>query len=439
MLHVLIPSISPFIIFLLGLFFVEKPKISLVDIYNIYGIGIIFYFTLNFLTDIANSLIIVSLFVIASFIKIMKKRPKFYFKIELKSVITISIFLIFTLHLMLYIPVKDWDASFIWYYAAKVMHYDGYLLDWVDGARYSIAAGYPKLIPLFSASFSTVTGVWNELLPGSALFIFLIHTMIGFLAILSKLRIPLIFVILVFFSLGRFTWNFYMDGYVALYAGISIFYLSTFLTQQRKGFLLASLISLAIVINIKNEGLLLTLSAMIIMIIFFKNIEIFMKQNLRKIFLYPLLFLPFILWNFWLWKVGWDRGGFSDSNYFNLVIERLDNELFLVVSEMIFVKHNFYYLIFLFVLFSILIIIQRKNKIRFDKQTIPILLMISIYMIGLILVYLGSTYGGGNYSGLKLHLDQSLKRVLLSVMIMGYVLIFILVSRIKINYLSSIS
>ena len=153
------------------------------------------------------------------------------------------------------------------------------------------------------------------------------------------------------------------------------------------------------------------------------------------IFSLLLLFLPFILWNFWLWEVGWGRGGFSDSNYFNLVIERLDNELFLIISEMIFVKHNFHYLIFAFAAVVILMIIQRKNKIVFDKQIIAILLMIFIYVTGLILVYLGSTYGGASYDGLKLHLDQSLNRVLFSVMTMAYVLIFILISNIKRNYL----
>lgn len=435
MLHVLIPSISPFVIFFLGLFFVKKPKISLFDIYNIYGIGIVFYFTLNFLTNIINSLIIASILVIISIVKVIIMRPKLLLRIEFKTAIIISIYLLLTLHLMLYIPVKDWDASFIWYSAAKVMHYDGYLLDWVDGARYLIAAGYPKLIPLFSASFSTVTGVWNELLPGSALFIFLIHTMIGFLAILSKLKIPLIFAILVFFSLGRFTWNFYMDGYVALYAGISIFYLSTFLVQQRLGYLLASILSLAIVINIKNEGLLLTLSSFITMIFFYKKIEIYLKKKLYLIFSLLLLFLPFILWNLWLWKVGWGRGGAFGTNYLSLVLERLDNELFLIINEIVFVKHNFHYLIFAFAAVIILMIIQRKKQLMYNSRIFPVILMILIYTLGLIFVYLGSTYGGSSYDGLKLHLDQSLNRVLFSVMTMAYVLIFILISNIKRNYL----
>ena len=72
---------------------------------------------------------------------------------------------------MIYMPVKDWDASFIWYSTAK-RTFSGHSFDWINGPHY-LLADLPKLIPTFAASFSTLTQKWNELLPGSALLYFL--------------------------------------------------------------------------------------------------------------------------------------------------------------------------------------------------------------------------------------------------------------------------
>ena len=64
-------------------------------------------------------------------------------------------------------------------------------------------------------------------------------------------------------------------------------------------------------------------------------------------------------------------------------------------------------------------------------EIIPIFIIIILYIVGIFSIYLTTTYGGGGFEGLKLHIDQSMNRVMFSVMILGFILILFLISDIK--------
>ena len=311
------------------------------------------------------------------------------------------------------------------------MHFQGTLFDWINGPHYLVAAGYPKLIPTFAASFSTLTQKWNELLPGSALFIFLVHTMFGILTILYKLRLPLILSILIFLSLGRFIWNFYMDGYFALYAGLTGYFFSSFCNNKSINDFCVFILSLAILINIKNEGMLFLLIMIFTFIIFINKFKDFLLENTKISFTYSLAFIPFIIWNLWNYKLNITRGGFSNDNFFTIALERINNHLPYILKEIILVKHNFYYLLTIIVISLIITLYLRYKSVKMSYEIIPIFIIIILYIVGIFSIYLTTTYGGGGFEGLKLHIDQSMNRVMFSVMILGFILILFLISDIK--------
>jgi hypothetical protein len=62
-----------------------------------------------------------------------------------------------------------------------------------------------------------------------------------------------------FFGFGAWLWNGYMDGYVALYAGVALLLFGRYLAEARDTDLYAGMCALGLAANIKNEGLLVGL------------------------------------------------------------------------------------------------------------------------------------------------------------------------------------
>lgn len=433
---VLIPSLSPFFFIILGSLIFKKSNINWSDLYIIYGSGIIIFYTLSAITNVYNALILACLLFFIGLIKICFYKPKLNLPIKTEYLFFIILFLVVQFFLITFLPVLDWDASYSWYSAAKVIKFQGKLIDWENGPnvfQLMSAPGYPKLIPLFSAGFSTLSGVWNELLPKSVLFLFLIHTLIGVISVLSRLKLPEILSLLIFLSLGKYLWNYYIDGYFSLYAGLFVFYLSSFIIKNDLDDLLGSIVSLSIAINLKNEGLLLILIAFICLLIYIRKCFIFYKKNFLKISLFFILFTPFLLWKIYLYVFEQGSGGFFDPNFLHVAKERLYNNLFYIIKEMIYVYYNYNYFItlsiFILILFFYTLI---KNK-NLPKICFPICLMSILYFGGILFTYLSSNYAGGGFNGLQMHIGQSVERVMFSIMLFEFILIFTLISHLKIS------
>ena len=414
-------SLTPIYFFGIGLFFYRPKYINYLTLYINIGIGIILLYSLSLLLPLSFALMVGLIFMIIGFIKIIKKQ--FVIKFKYKNNIIILILFIVYAHFIISVPVNEWDASFIWYFASKIIFYEEIVLNW-DKVIYLIAPGYPKLIPTFAAHYGSLIGVWNELFPGSILIIFCLHTLIGFIAFTNDEKVSNIYVLLIFLTLGRYIWNFYMDAYLALYVGIATVFMSKYAAQKKNEYYFAFIVSIGIFINIKNEGILAMLSILLVYIfISYKTVN---KINIFKIIvnknnIYILcIFVPFIIWSIYKYYMGVSSGStFSQDSYY-YIWERLTNHLYYIITEMLFVNFKYNYVFMLIIMHFVLIAISLYLKLKIDLNYKLIIVVSIIYVLGLLFVYLGTTYAGGGLFGLKLHLFQSIERTMFPFMVMNY-------------------
>ncbi|MBJ6751463.1 hypothetical protein JFN91_14690 [Geomonas sp. Red421] len=165
-------------------------------------------------------------------------------------------------------PVSGWDARSIWFLHGKMLFYHGS----VDaGGQWRLPSlvfshtDYPLLVPILAAQIATVAGYWNEYLPKLSLVALLWPALLLLLSILGAKWRHALFLCVPLLFLGTWLTNGYMDGYLALYAGLGCFYLGRWLDRGRRLDLVTGLLSAGIVLDLKNEGMLyvLILSALL--------------------------------------------------------------------------------------------------------------------------------------------------------------------------------
>lgn len=414
-------SLTPFYLFGMGLLFYRPKYIDYLSLYTIIGIGIILLYSLSLLLPLSFALMIGLIFMLIGYIKIIKNQIVIQLKYK-NNLLLLILFFIYV-HLIISVPVNEWDASFIWYFASKVIFYEGIVLNW-DKVIYLNTPGYPKLIPTFAAHYGSLIGVWNELFPGSILIIFCFHTLIGFIAFTSVEKVSNIFILLIFLTLGRYIWNFYMDAYFALYFAIATVFMSKYVIHKNNEYYFAFIVTIGIFLNIKNEGILAMLCIMLVYIFIYCKIN-FVKLNVyniidKKIISFFYCMVPFIIWTIYKFYMDIPSGGLISQENFNYIWVRLTNHLQFILTEMLFVKFKYNYVFILIIFHFVLITISLYLNLKIDLYYKLIISVSIIYVLGLLFVYLGTTYGGGGFSGLKLHLDQSLERTMFPFMVMNY-------------------
>jgi hypothetical protein len=167
-------------------------------------------------------------------------------------------------------PVSAWDARSIWFFHGKMIYYNQ-ALSWATGLdkvpeRFS-HVDYPKLLPVLAGQFAAVAGYWNESLPKGSLLALLVPALLGIFSFFRGVQISFFYLIALFlFGPGEFLWNGYMDGYLALYAGLSLLFWGRWLSGGKIGDLVAGTLLLGGVINLKNEGILFVLALVIALV-----------------------------------------------------------------------------------------------------------------------------------------------------------------------------
>jgi hypothetical protein len=154
-------------------------------------------------------------------------------------------------------PLVHWDARSIWFFHAKIIYFQGALSEQSGWSELLDAhADYPKLLQTLAAQVAYVSGYWNEFLPKAALLVLLIPAAAGYFAFFKR---PISWVFLIsmaFFPTYLEIWNGYADSYFALYAGLAILALGRWFESRRPHDLLLGLAALGIVSCLKNEGVL---------------------------------------------------------------------------------------------------------------------------------------------------------------------------------------
>ena len=182
--------------------------------------------------------------------------------------LTIAVLAVLYAALILFLPLNDWDARSIWLFHGKMIFYNGQAMNAAAGWDQPLAAfshpGYPEMAPVLTAQFAALAGFWNEYFPKAGLLALLVPALIGLFSFIRKPGLSGVYLLaMALFLLGGMLWNGYVDGYLALYAGLACLFLGRWLTSNDQLDALSGIAALAVTASLKNEGDLLILTAAI--------------------------------------------------------------------------------------------------------------------------------------------------------------------------------
>jgi hypothetical protein len=162
-------------------------------------------------------------------------------------------------------PLLHWDARAIWFFHARMIWIGGALTRTAGWTHPSVAFSnpdYPKLVPALAAQLAHVKGYWNDFFPKGSLLIILVPLTLWVFSFWRARPSFLLLVLAFFFSLEAWLWNGYMDGFLALYAGVALLLLGRYVDERRSVDLYSAIAAAGIAANLKNEGLLFVVSLM---------------------------------------------------------------------------------------------------------------------------------------------------------------------------------
>jgi hypothetical protein len=161
-------------------------------------------------------------------------------------------------------PLSHWDARVIWFFHARMIWAEGALRQSAGWNHSSIGFSnpdYPKLVAAMAAQLAYVKGYWNEFLPKGSLVVLLVPLTLWVFSFWQKSLSFVLLVLTFFFSLGILLWVGYMDGYLALYAGVALLLFGRHFSERRDTDLYSGMCALGIGASLKYEGLLFGLCA----------------------------------------------------------------------------------------------------------------------------------------------------------------------------------
>jgi len=269
----------------------------------------------------------------------------FYFQNFLSNPF-LKIFFLFIVFISLGTPTFEWDARSIWLFHAKRIFYDKSIFSVLDNYAEFSHNGYPALAPAFASSLAVLIGHWNEVFPKLSFLLMFLPPLILIYSFLKNTQY-LIFLSIVFFIIGKYLFNGWVDGLVAIYFGSSallmyiIIIADTDFYKKKLFFYLIAFCFFVSLTLIKNEGiaLLLILFATAFLIKLYKRELI---KDVSKLFFLSFSFLPIILWKFFCYSKG-----ISDNDYINestllYLLPRLDDlENYKLISYFLLLNEKF--------------------------------------------------------------------------------------------------
>lgn len=284
--------------------YTESHQLQLLACLLVFGIEINHSIVL-FLADLRYSLIVgvvLSMFGLICFVGalIHKNKPV----IEPNMVALVFVLCIFSLFTVLVEPLNGWDARSIWFFHAKMIYYNGSVN---AGGHWSLPSigfshpDYPEMIPILAAQIAYVAGYWNEYLPKMGLAVLLVPVILCLVSVLSEKWWHLLFLVVPLLFTWEWLKNGYMDGYLALYAGLATFYWGRWLDKRNRLDLISGILFISIVLGLKNEGQLyfLIVAILLIVFLFFKRAGLSIKNFTRdteNITLFLISISGLILW-----------------------------------------------------------------------------------------------------------------------------------------------
>jgi len=300
----------------------------------------------------------------------------------------LKIFFLFIIFISLGTPTFEWDPRSIWLFHAKRIFYDQSIFSVMDNYAEFSNNAYPTLAPAFASSLAFLVGHWNEVFPKLSFTLMFLPPLILIYSFLKNTHY-LIFLSIVFFTIGKFLFNGWADGLVAIYFGLSAFlmYLLFFIdTNFFKNKLLFYLLAFCFFISltlIKNEGivLLFILFATTFIIKLYKGQ---LGKDISKLVFLSISFLPVIFWKFFCYSKGIGDHYINTNILLNLLPRLDDLNNYKLISYFLFLNEKFLIaLIFFLVSFWV-----KPNKELFSFVSI----VITMYIFVLFFIYLSTPY-----------------------------------------------
>ena len=300
----------------------------------------------------------------------------------------LKIFFLFIIFISLGTPTFEWDPRSIWLFHAKRIFYDQSIFSVMDNYAEFSNNAYPTLAPAFASSLAFLIGHWNEVFPKLSFTLMFLPPLILIYSFLKNTHY-LIFLSIVFFTIGKFLFNGWADGLVAIYFGLSAFLMyllfivdTNFYRNKLFFYLLAFCFFISLTL-IKNEGtaLLFTLFVTTFLIKLYKGE---LRKNIYKLVFLSISFMPVIFWKFFCYSKGIGNDYINTNILLNLLPRLDDLNNYKLISYFIFLNEKFLIaLIFFIVSFCV-----HPNKELFSFVTI----ITTMYIFILFFIYLSTPF-----------------------------------------------
>ena len=310
----------------------------------------------------------------------------FYFKNFLENPF-LKIFFLCIIFISLGTATFEWDPRSIWLFHAKVMFYEDSVLSLGDSYKFSHIE-YPNLAPAFASALAILFGYWNEVFPKISFTLMFLPPLIMISSFFKDVRY-LIFISIVFFTVGKFLFNGWTDGLVAIYFGASaflmylLFIIDSNFYKNRPIYYMLALCFFASLTLIKNEGI--ALLFVIFLSTFLINLfKLRLKRDISKFFLLSISFLPIIIWKFFCYSKGIGDDYINTNILLNLLPRLEDLNNYKTISYFLFLNEKFLFaLIFFFLSFWI----------KFDKELFSFIFIITLmYILILFIIYFSTPH-----------------------------------------------
>ncbi len=348
-----------------------------------------------------------------------KKETLSGFRRDRLAVVLMAVILVLYYCAILYDPLEAWDARSIWFFHAKMIWSAGSLnmsAGWDHPSLQWSHVDYPKLIPALAAQLSYVLGYWNEYAPKFSLFLLLIPAIFWIFSFYKR-RFSFLFLALVFpFGLKSHLWNGFMDGYIAFYAAIAVLLLGRYFQKRRPVDLMSALICLALLCNIKNEGIVIGLVGITSFFITtllsdkFKYRELKQFFNPYRIIWLAVIVTPCLIWSVFYkhqWRLANDLQIGTPQSWFRIAGRFSDGESFPLILKSTFFHDESAVCLSLVAFIAGLIALAVLK--RCTVSWIPALVTAFVYYWSIVLIYLSTP------SDLNWHLATSAQRTMLTV------------------------
>ncbi len=312
----------------------------------------------------------------------------FYFQNFLSNPF-LKIFFLLIVFISLGTPTFEWDPRSIWLFHAKRIFYDKSIFSVLDNYAEFSHNDYPTLAPAFASSLAVLIGYWNEVFPKLSFSLMFLPPFILIYSFLKNTQY-LIFLSIVFFIIGKYLFNGWVDGLVAIYFGSSallmyiIIITDTDFYKKKLFFYLIAFCFFTSLTLIKNEGIALLL-ILFVTAFLIKLYKSELRKDVSKLFYLSISFLPIILWKFFCYSKGIGYNDYINENILFYLLPRLDDlENYKLISYFLLLNEKF----IIALLFFLISFWVKWNKELFNF----IFLVFIMYILILFFIFLSTPY-----------------------------------------------